>query len=122
MQQNKLFNRTRQRLALSYAGVMGCILTLLGIGVYNAISHAHWMVLQRELESVAGTLHDSLELKLKQPGHLEPIVYELFPNLCKTSFNCLEKPVTIPRHILSAIDNGNYYIRLFDTRSFIQLS
>ena len=75
MNQNKLFNQTRWRLALSIAGVMGLILSLLGFGVYKAIAHAHWVALDRELESVAGTLHDSLELKLKQPGRLESIVY-----------------------------------------------
>jgi len=115
MQQNKLFNKTRKRLAFSYAGVMGLILTLLGLGVYKAISHAHWMALDRELESVAGTLHDSLELRLKQPGQLEPLVYELLPNLCKISLNCLKVPKKSHRHILTALNKGNYYIRLFDT-------
>ncbi len=115
MQQNKLFNQTRRRLALYYAGVMGFILTLLGVGVYQAIAHAHWMALDRELESVSGTLHDSLELKLKQPGQLEPMVYELLPNLCKSHLNCVKTTGNNPRHILSAIDKGNYYIRLFDT-------
>jgi hypothetical protein len=67
MKQNHLFNQTRINLALFYAGVMGLILTLLGVGVYRAITHAHWVTLDRELESVAGTLHNSLELKLKTP-------------------------------------------------------
>ncbi|NJK56243.1 MAG: two-component sensor histidine kinase [Pleurocapsa sp. SU_5_0] len=79
MRQNKLFNKTRVSLSLWYAGVMGLILSLLGFGVYEAISHAHWVALDRELESVAGTLHDSLELKLKQPKKIAPIVKELLP-------------------------------------------
>ena len=45
MRQNKLFNNTRTSLALWYAGVMGLILSLLGMGVYKAISHAHWVAL-----------------------------------------------------------------------------
>jgi signal transduction histidine kinase len=115
MQQNKLFNQTRRRLALSYAGVMGLILTLLGLGVYRAIAHAHWVALDRELESVAGTLHDSLELKLKQPGQLEPIVYELLPNLRQVEMACTQTSFSSQRHVLSAIDKGNYYVRIFDT-------
>jgi hypothetical protein len=115
MKQNQLFNQTRRRLALYYAGVMGFILTLLGVGVYHAIAHAHWVALDRELESVAGTLHDSLELKLQQPNRLEPIVYKLLPNLCQVNTNCLKTPSDSQRHVLSAIDKGNYYIRIFDT-------
>jgi len=113
MNQNKLFNRTRWQLAISYATVMGLILSLLGIGVYKAIAHAHWVAIDRELESVAGTLHDSLELKLQQPGRLEPIVNELLPNLRLIGVNGIKEPIP-HRHILSAINQGYYYIRLFD--------
>lgn len=115
MNQNQLFNQTRCRLALSIAGVMGLILSLLGFGVYHAIAHAHWMALDRELESVAGTLHDSLELKLKQPRRLEPIVHELLPNLRLVGVNNIVEKTLPNRHILSAINQGYYYIRLFDT-------
>ena len=113
MNQNKLFNRTRSQLAISYAAVMGLILSLLGFGVYKAIAHAHWVAIDRELESVAGTLHDSLELKLQQSGRLEPIVNELLPNLRLIGVNGIKEP-TPNRHILSAISESYYYIRLFD--------
>ncbi|MEG4806613.1 two-component system sensor histidine kinase RppB [Microcoleus sp. F8-D3] len=113
MNQNKLFNRTRWQLAISYAAVMGLILSLLGFGVYKAIAHAHWVAIDRELESVAGTLHDSLELKLQQPGRLEPIVNELLPNLRLIGVQGIKEQLP-SRHILSAINQGYYYIRLFD--------
>lgn len=109
-----LFSQTRWRLALYYSGVMGLILSLLGFGVYKAISHAHSVTLDRELESVAGTLHDSLELKLKQPGQLEPIVKDFLPNLCLVGTSCVSEKADPQRHLLSAINRGNYYIRLFD--------
>ncbi|MFB2920643.1 two-component system sensor histidine kinase RppB [Aerosakkonema funiforme] len=102
MNQNKLFSQTRLRLATSYAVVMGFILSLCGFGVYEAIVHAHWQTLDRELETVAGTLHDSIENKLKLPGRLEPIEEKLF---------------SVPpskRHTLGAIYQGNYYVRLLD--------
>jgi two-component system OmpR family sensor kinase len=115
MNQNKLFNRTRWRLALWYACVMGLILSLSGFGFYRAISHAHMVAIDQELKSVAGTLHDSIELKLNQPGRLEPIVEELVPNLCHQGVNCMTEPSSSSRHILSAVNQGNYYIRFFDT-------
>ncbi|HEY9834478.1 MAG TPA: two-component system sensor histidine kinase RppB [Stenomitos sp.] len=115
MNQNKLFNRTRWRLALWYAGVMGLILSVSGFGVYKAIAHAHSVAIDRELKSVAGTLHDSIELKLKQPGRLEPIVEKLLPNPCLAGASCMHEQLGSYRHILSAIHQGNYYVRFFDT-------
>jgi signal transduction histidine kinase len=114
MNQNKLFNQTRWKLAFSYAGVMGLILSILGFGVYKAIVHAHFVTLDRELESVAGTLHDSLELKLKQPGLVEPIIQDILPNFCLVDTSCIPNKSNPKRHVLSAINQGSYYIRLFD--------
>ena len=101
MKQNRLFSQTRWRLASWYALVMGFILGLCGLGVYQAIVHAHWQTLDRELESVAGTLHDSIENTLKRPGRLELITQQLLPR-------------TEERHVLGAIHQGDYYIRLLD--------
>ncbi|EGJ31794.1 MULTISPECIES: two-component system sensor histidine kinase RppB [Moorena] len=115
MNQNKLFNQTRGKLALSYAIVMGFILSLLGFGVYRGIAHTHLVTSDRELKSVAGTLHDSLEWKLKEPGRVEPIIGELLPNLCIVGVNCSKPLVSPQRHILSAVSQAHYYIRLFDT-------
>ncbi len=114
MNQNKLFQQTRLRLALWYALVMAVILSLCGIGVYKAVSHAHWMTLDQEIESVAGTLHDSIELKLQQPGQLEPVIQTLLPNICIVGKRCISEPVNSQRHTLSAIHQDHYYVRFFD--------
>lgn len=114
MNQNKLFQQTRFRLALWYALVMALILSLCGFGIYRAISHAHWTTLDRELESVAGTLHDSIELKLQQPGQLEPVIQQLVPNICIVDTSCIQEQANPKRHILSAINQSNYYVRFFD--------
>ncbi|ACK69592.1 integral membrane sensor signal transduction histidine kinase [Gloeothece citriformis PCC 7424] len=115
MKQNQLFNRTRWRLAFWYAGVMGIIFSVSGYGLYQAIAHAHWMTLDRELESVAGILHDSLESKLKTSGELEPNLQELLPNLCKVGSSCQENHYfSSPRYTSSAIYRGNYYVRLYN--------
>ena len=102
MHQNRLFSQTRLRLASWYVIVMGFILTLCGLGVYQAIVHAHWQTLDRELESVAGTLHDSIENTLKQPGRLEPIAEQLLPEQ------------TEKRHVLGVIHQADYYIKLLN--------
>ncbi|MFN6518283.1 MAG: two-component system sensor histidine kinase RppB [Nostoc sp. CreGUA01] len=114
MNQNRLFQQTRLRLALWYALVMALILSLSGYGIYKAIAHAHWMTLDRELESVAGTLHDSIELKLQQPGRLEPVIEKLLPNICVVGKSCIQQQSNSQRHILSAINQGHYYVRFFD--------
>ena len=64
MNESKLFQRTRWQLAIWYAGVMGAILSLSSFGVYEAIDHAQRLSTDRELQSVAGRLHDDLELAL----------------------------------------------------------
>ena len=104
MNQNKLFSQTRWRLASWYAIVMGFILSLCGLGVYEAIVHAHWQTLERELEAVAGTLHDSIETKLQQPGQLETTPQQLLP----------EPEPPSKRHVAGAIYQGNYYVRMLD--------
>ena len=133
MQQNSLFNQTRVRLAFWYASVMGIILSVSGFGMYRAIAHAHLVALDREIASVAGTIHDSLELKLQNVGQIEPIVYEFLPDLCTRGNSCFIKgtsqlkfntncPVAVytlvssNRHILSVIGQGNYYLRLLDMK------
>ncbi|WP_250124762.1 two-component system sensor histidine kinase RppB [Chroococcidiopsis sp. CCMEE 29] len=114
MNQNKLFALTRWRLASWYATVMGVILSLCGFGIYEAIAHAHWVTIDAELETVAGTLHDSLEPTLKQPGRLEPAAKRLLPNVCLVEVSCNTQLTNSERHNLGAIHQGDYYIRLVD--------
>ncbi|WP_017655359.1 two-component system sensor histidine kinase RppB [Fortiea contorta] len=118
MNQNKLFRLTRIRLALYYAIVMGLILSLCAFGFYRAVFHAHVVALDSEIESVAGTLHDSIELKLQLPGRLEPLAYQLFPNIdkCGTgATNCIQQQSDSKRHLLGIVTKSSYYIRFFDT-------
>lgn len=114
MNHNQLFQKTRLQLACWYAGVMGVILGLCGWGMYQAISHAHWMTLDRELESVAGTLHDSLEPVLQEPAQLEPEVSRLLPDLCTQKEQCWNREFNSERHAIGALHQGNYYVRLLD--------
>jgi len=72
MNSQQLFRRSRTRLALWYAGVMAGILGLAGLGIYRALIQANSAALEREIESIAGTLHDSLEPML--PPSADPTV------------------------------------------------
>lgn len=103
MEKNRLFRLTRWRLASWYAVVMGLILGICGLGVYEAIVHAHWQTLNRELESVAATIHDSIENTLKQPGKIELTTAKILPE------------PSSKRHVLGAMHQGDYYIRLLDS-------
>ncbi len=129
MNKNLLFKNTKLRLTCYYAGVMGVILSICGLGVYEAIAHAHWMTLDREIESVAETLHDSLETVLQQPGHLEPDVLIIIPDLCliksdknnplnhfNYELNCLptSDEKSKKNHRLAPYHNNSYLIRLFN--------
>ncbi|QUS60903.1 two-component system sensor histidine kinase RppB [Synechocystis sp. PCC 7338] len=112
MQKNRLFNLSRWRLASYYAGVMGLILGFCGLAVYEMTSQDHWRLLDQELTSLAGTLHDGLEPLLGQPGQLEPSVKQFLPNLCLGNQVC--SPLLQQRHILNATQQPGYYVRFLD--------
>lgn len=114
MHQNKLFNQTRVQLAGWYAGVMGVILSLSGFAAYEMVASYHWQSVNRELESVSGTLHDNLESKLKQPGNIEPSVAAALPGLCLTSQNCASPSKNSGRHILGIVQQNGYYLHFLD--------
>ena len=113
MNRNLLFNLTRWRLAAWYAGIMGIILSLSGVAIYYTMDHVHWFGLHQELESIAGTLHDSLEPQLQEAGKIEPEVAQGLPGLCIVKTGCaIANPST--RHILGAVQQEGYYVRLLD--------
>ena len=127
MKQNQLFQQTRLRLASWYAGAMGILLSLSGFGVYEAIVHAHKITVDREIEAVAGTLHDSLETVLKTPEQFEPDIWRILPDLCvmETENDCQkntpDSPVNhshfypSPLHQYKIFSRNYYYIRLLDS-------
>jgi signal transduction histidine kinase len=115
MYKSKLFTLSRRRLALWYAGVMGVILSIGGLTSYHLITQSRWHALHRELESVAGTLHDGLEPVLPQPGQMdEQAVNQVLPNVCLANTRCVLPPEITQRHSLSLFQQKGYYIRFLD--------
>jgi two-component Ni(II)/redox sensor kinase NrsS len=95
---------------------MGGILGVLGLGVYRSIVQANWVALEREIESIAGTLHDSLEPMLPNNSSPTEVLQQIFPDLCLVNQPCRTNPTLLERHTLGISDRRLYYIRLFDYR------
>lgn len=112
----QLFRRSRQRFALWYALVMGGILSLSGLGMVRALIGAHWVAIEREIESTAGTLHDSLEPMLLTSTTPTDVLQQIFPDLCIANQPCKSSPSLIQRHTLGISDRTTYYIRLFNNQ------
>lgn len=120
--QTGLFNRTRLRLAGWYALIMSLLLSLVGLVVYQVIIRAYMDSIDRELETVARTLHTGLELHLKQPGRLEPFVKKLLPDICLMGEACPSQPVLehshsfwTEHHMLNEVHQNDYLIRFLDS-------
>ncbi|MGD1805252.1 two-component system sensor histidine kinase RppB [Dapis sp. BLCC M126] len=114
MNSHQLFRHSRLRLALWYALVMGVILSLSGYGMYRALVQAKWAALEQEIESIAGTLHDSLEPMLPISEAPTLVLQQIFPELCVVGQTCNTNPTLIQRHTIGISDRQTYYIRLFD--------
>ncbi|NJK40722.1 MAG: two-component sensor histidine kinase [Acaryochloridaceae cyanobacterium SU_2_1] len=109
MNEQTLFRQTRWRLASWSDGVMGIVLTLSGFGVYEAIDHAHRTAADRELQAIAGRLHDNLEPTLQQPRELSASAQRFLPDACIRPHQCLEVTAS---HSPGDMFQGNYFIRL----------
>lgn len=110
----QLFRRSRMRLALFYAGVMAVILSLAGFSMYRFLIQSNWEAIEREMESIAGTLHDSLKPMLPSSENPTAILQRILPELCLTKQPCHVSPTLIGRHTTGISDRNTYYIRLFD--------
>lgn len=114
MNSHQLFRRSRTRLALWYALVMGAILSLSGFGMYSSLVQSNWAAMEREIESISGTLHDSLEPMLPASEAPPVLLRRILPELCLVGQPCNPNPTLIQRHTTGISDRSIYYIRLFD--------
>jgi two-component Ni(II)/redox sensor kinase NrsS len=93
---------------------MGIILSVLGFGFYRAVMQSNWTAMEREIESIAGTLHDSVEPLLPASEAPTAVLQKIFPDLCLSGQPCNAKPTLIQRHTIGISDRSTYYIRLFN--------
>ena len=109
---NKLFRRSRWQLTVWYTGVMTVVLGLSGFGVYEAIAHAHRVTADRELKSVAETVHDALEKTLTTNGQIDGVSPNLLPNLCVAGEQCRVPFERSRGHHQGTLYRGSYYFRV----------
>ncbi len=118
MKRHPLFIRTQWRLAAWYALVISLLFSLCSVGLYQAVLYAQRYVLRQKLESLAGTLHDSIEPVLEQPGKLNSKVNPLLPGLCVQGEVCQPRAYSIDnasrRHIANVFQQQGYYVRFVD--------
>jgi signal transduction histidine kinase len=113
MGQKRLFNRTRRQIAAWYGVGTGLILTLVCSYSYWIIFNSYSLAVDRELQSLAGTLHDSLEPKLLEPGAIGVrIDREVIPSLCIVDRNC-QQTTGHERHALGISHQSAYYLKFY---------
>jgi two-component system, OmpR family, Ni(II)-sensor and/or redox sensor kinase NrsS len=110
----QLFRRSQIRLALWYAGVMAVILSLAGLSMYRLLIQSNWNAIEREMKSMAGTLHDSLEPMLPSAENSTATLRRILPELCLAQQPCNTSSTLIQRHTTGISDRNTYYLRLFD--------
>jgi signal transduction histidine kinase len=114
MRKNSLFTKTRLYIAGLYAAGTGTILILMSFYLYYTVRANYWSAIDRELATLAGTLHDALEPKLQQPGVVSDLVErEVLPNLCISGKSC-QPSSTLQRHTLGVTQQEIYYLRFYN--------
>ena len=114
VQQNRLFNRTRIRLTATYAIVIGLITLLCGLAIHVVMIRAFARTVDRELNTLAGTVHDNLEAVLKQPEIVDPVAMNLLPGLCVVGKEC--SPVKAHSKIAELTKKQGYCLRLLSLK------
>lgn len=114
MRQNRLFNRTRIQLTVTYALVIGLITVLSGSAIHLVMVRAFARTVDRELNTLAGTVHDTLEAVLIQPEVVEPITMNLLPGLCVVGKEC--SPVRPHSKIAELTHKQGYCLRLLSLK------
>ncbi|WP_373545255.1 two-component system sensor histidine kinase RppB [Chamaesiphon sp.] len=113
MRQNRLFNRTRIQLTGFYAIVIGLITLLSGSAIHLVMIRAFERTVNRELDTLAGTVHDTLEAVLQQPEVVNPVALNLLPGLCVMG-EC--SPIKPDSKIAELTQKQGYCLRLLNLK------
>ena len=112
MHQNRLFNRTRLQLTGFYAIVIGLITLTSGFAIHLVLIRAFERTVNRELDTLSGTVHDTLEAVLEQPEVVNSMAIDLLPGLCVTGKICA--PVKANAKISELTQKQGYCLRLIN--------
>ncbi len=108
--------RARLRLAALSLLVMGAILYGAGFAMARLLLQERETSLRRELQTVAGTLHDSLKPSLPPVAVRSAALAAVLPGLCLVGQACPAADALIERHAISAADPARFQLRIFDAR------
>jgi signal transduction histidine kinase len=114
MERDRLFNRTRIQLTVTYAIAIGLITLLSGAAIHLVMIRAFARTVDRELNTLAGTVHDTLEAVLKQPEIVDPVVMNLLPGLCVVGNKC--SPTKPDSKIAELTQTQGYCLRLLNLK------
>jgi len=106
--------RARLRLAGLSLLVMGTLLYAAGFTMGRLLLQSQEASIQRELQSLAGTLHDSLKPALPQQARPSVALAAVLPGLCLVGEPCTPPKDLLHRHAISASDPERYKLRVFD--------
>ncbi len=112
MRESRLFNRTRIQLTGFYAIAIGVITLLSGFAIHLVMIRAFARTVDRELNTLSGTIHDTFESVLEQPGIVNPVALNLLPGLCIVNGKC--SPNKIDSKVGELTQKQGYWIRLLD--------
>jgi two-component system, OmpR family, Ni(II)-sensor and/or redox sensor kinase NrsS len=105
--------RARLRLAALSLLVMGAILYGAGFAMARLLLQEREAALRRELQTLAGTLHDSLKPSLPSVAVPSSALAAVLPGLCLVGQACPAADALIKRHAISAADPARFQLRIF---------
>jgi signal transduction histidine kinase len=114
MDRNRLFNRTRSQLTSFYAVVIGLITLVNGYAIHRVMLRTFERTVDRELNTLAGTVHDSLEAVLQQPGVVSPVATNILPGLCIVGGKC--SPIRANAKLRELTKSQGYSLQLLDLK------
>ena len=100
----RLLWRARLRLAGLSLLVMGTLLYAAGFAMGRLLLQTQETAIRRELQSLAGTLHDSLKPPLPPEARPSGALAAVLPGLCLACKPCIPPTDLIHRHAISASD------------------
>ncbi len=112
----QLLWRARLRLAGLSLLVMGSLLYGAGFAMGRLLLQTQEAAIQRELETLAGTLHDSLKPALPPQARPSASLAAVLPGLCLAGEPCRPPADLIHRHAISATDPDRFKLRVLDPR------
>lgn len=111
---HRLLFQARLRLAGLSLLVMGALLYGAGFAMGRLLLQSQESAIRRELQALAGTLHDSLKPVLPQRARPTSALVAVLPGLCIAGEPCKAPDSLVERHVISATDPDRYKLRVLD--------